>query len=362
MRLLLNNTEVDFASIEKQHCAIWETVITAELDKLIRLRAEPTCTYLKEIKKRIPTLLIGKSRDLRQTKSELEVFRKKIPTAIEKKLSKRLLKIFNYDSFVAAYMPKWGAYQLAESLNVSACAYCNRIFTFTLDRVDQGRRLKKTKTAARRKFKLKDIASAKTRPEFDHFYPKDQFPYLALSIYNLIPSCHVCNSNFKGKRVLNYDDYFNPYEDDFHDTMKITATLRNKDQIQQLIDQGQLQGEVRDHFGTQLFAGKLNSFDLVFTPKNPTSITVNEKAQKHIQLFALAELYELHKSQAARIIKNAIVHGPGAVADIYARHTGLFHSQEEVRSALVGNETDPDKINQSPLSKMTIDILEDFSS
>lgn len=31
--------------------------------------------------------------------------------------------------------------------------------------------------------------------QFNHFYDKGTYPYLALSFYNLIPSCSTCNSS-----------------------------------------------------------------------------------------------------------------------------------------------------------------------
>lgn len=35
------------------------------------------------------------------------------------------------------------------------------------------------------------------RPPLDHFYPKSKYPYLATSLFNLIPSCEQCNSRIK---------------------------------------------------------------------------------------------------------------------------------------------------------------------
>ena len=34
------------------------------------------------------------------------------------------------------------------------------------------------------------------KPCIDHFLPKDQYPYLAMCYYNLIPSCTSCNNSF----------------------------------------------------------------------------------------------------------------------------------------------------------------------
>jgi hypothetical protein len=47
-------------------------------------------------------------------------------------------------------------------------------------------------------FDLKNLKKDKNHFTLDHFIPKSKFPYFALSLYNLIPSCYSCNSKFKG--------------------------------------------------------------------------------------------------------------------------------------------------------------------
>ena len=51
------------------------------------------------------------------------------------------------------------------SLNLSVCPYCNRQYIFGTDN------------------------NRKVGAQFDHFYSKSKYPYLALSFYNLIPVC-----------------------------------------------------------------------------------------------------------------------------------------------------------------------------
>ena len=50
----------------------------------------------------------------------------------------------------------------------------------------------------------------------DHFYDKSDYPYLALSIYNLIPVCERCNT-LKGKKSATLKTHSHPFRDDFHD-------------------------------------------------------------------------------------------------------------------------------------------------
>lgn len=51
----------------------------------------------------------------------------------------------------------------------------------------------------------------------DHFYPKSLYPYLALSFYNLIPSCHNCNSNIKQDKNFTVETHVNPYFESFNE-------------------------------------------------------------------------------------------------------------------------------------------------
>lgn len=39
--------------------------------------------------------------------------------------------------------------------------------------------------------------------DVDHFFPKKQYPIFALSLYNFVPSCHVCNRGIKGSSNFN---------------------------------------------------------------------------------------------------------------------------------------------------------------
>ena len=102
--------------------------------------------------------------------------------------------LFNYASF-RNKTKKYDAYQLTKNLNTESCLYCNRSHANT---VTNG--------------KIKII-----RPELDHFFPQHKYAILALSFYNLIPSCHTCNSNLKGDEEFNLDDYFHPYLESFDD-------------------------------------------------------------------------------------------------------------------------------------------------
>lgn len=112
-------------------------------------------------------------------------------TAYGSKIREGLKRIFDYDNFSKKNM-EWNAYSLCEKLDVRICPYCNQQFTFTI---------------------IEDDAEI-MRPELDHYFPKADYPMFALSIYNLIPSCHGCNSTVKGIRKMKLTEHFHPYIDE----------------------------------------------------------------------------------------------------------------------------------------------------
>ncbi|MDD2357017.1 MAG: hypothetical protein PHX13_03795 [Thiovulaceae bacterium] len=51
--------------------------------------------------------------------------------------------------------------------------------------------------------------------DLDHFYPKSQNPFFALSFFNLIPSCKTCNSTLKGSKDFSISANIHPYYESF---------------------------------------------------------------------------------------------------------------------------------------------------
>ena len=63
---------------------------------------------------------------------------------------------FDYNSVInnKPYKKDVHSYWLMKKLNIRVCPYCNRSYTFTINKNNK-----------------------KIRPEFDHFYPKDTYPF-----------------------------------------------------------------------------------------------------------------------------------------------------------------------------------------
>lgn len=57
-----------------------------------------------------------------------------------------------------------------KGLNLRVCPYCGRSYIYAVDK-----------------------GSTTVKPQIDHFLPKSKYPFLALSYFNLIPVCPICN-------------------------------------------------------------------------------------------------------------------------------------------------------------------------
>lgn len=97
--------------------------------------------------------------------------------------------MFNYKSYIQKNTPV--SYEIAKIININTCTYCNRQYIITVEDNDE-----------------KWI-----RPEFDHWFSQFYYPDLALSYYNLIPSCKYCNSSLKHNEIMMLNRHIHPYLD-----------------------------------------------------------------------------------------------------------------------------------------------------
>jgi len=202
---------------------------------------------------------------------------------------------------------EYDAYDLAQSLHVNVCPYCNRNYTFTVI-VEE-----------------KDL----TRPQFDHFYDKATYPILALSFYNLIPSCPTCNASIKGCKEFSLTTHVHPYVEGFDD--KARFALHVKDSSFYYDEKG---------------------FDVNLGSNNA-------KAQNNIDDFALEEIYKNHKDIVLELIQKSVIYNESYIEELMKNYEGtLFKNEEDLLRLIFGGYIADEELGKRPLSKLTKDILE----
>ena len=232
----------------------------------------------------------------------------------DKKVRKELLEyVFRYESFRSQKQ----IHHFVNLLGVDVCPYCNRQFITTLER-------KK--------------GASPIRPELDHYRNKSLYPFLALSILNLIPSCPTCNHiKSDGKEPLLY-----PYKEDmgtnvYFRTLPVTGI-------------------------TYLTGGKVASkdFNLVFQHRPDTDGDLIAHSRQSINALRLSDLYSSHRDYISDLMLQRYIFTDDMITELRERFPILFHSDEEVRNMLLLTDINQDSWGKRPLTKLTHDISDEL--
>lgn len=262
------------------------------------------------------------------------------------------------------------AYWLQSQLNVKVCPYCNRMYTTTL------------------------YGKKRIRPDFDHFYPQSRYPYLAVSLFNLIPSCNVCNrakSDYaeikkyfekrgKSKKVIHKREQKSiiyPYDESYNELQKHISFRVIPNETYQEVLMGQ-----SDDFTVELrptkYSEKLEFENSALTKTElderfrcKKKIAVDEKikeelafwdrAKHSIDLLRLESLYNEHKSEIMKILRIHYEYNQDAIqlimqtlkASTVAHMDLLFDRDLQYFASL-----QPEEWENSPLNKLKSDIID----
>jgi len=238
---------------------------------------------------------------------------------------KTLLKfLFDYDEFSkkdSIYSKNWGAYTLTEKLQIRSCLYCNRNYTITVTN------------------DTKKII----RPELDHFFPKSEHPIIALSFYNLIPSCHICNSNLKGKKPFSLGKYFHPYLNSF-EKENVRFTYKPINPVAFFNDN----------------RGLVVKLDTTNVSRLKTQIMNN------IGLFKLDEIYHEHQDIIHGLLELQRKTNKKRITDIYnnilvdSNNKKYSMSEKEIYELTIRNYFNEDEYNKKPMAKFERDIAKEI--
>ncbi|MEA2027976.1 MAG: hypothetical protein U9N49_03250 [Campylobacterota bacterium] len=222
-------------------------------------------------------------------------------------------KFFNYDysssdkfkPLLSKLQPKISKF-IQEHLSLHTCYYCNIELINTFEGMD-----KKTKNA----FTL------------DHVIDKGTYPYLALSLYNFVPSCYVCNSKVKRTKSI---ESLSPTSKDFDFEEKVK------------------------------FKTFLNNYNLLFENPNDIELRLIEdfsnKFDDYTQALNLNNRYQYHKDKVIEMIHKRKEYPDSRIEELSNLTQKTY---EEVKQDLFGIYLNED-LHKRPLSKLIKDISEEL--
>ena len=299
----------DLDKINHEHCELIKHEVLSKVNRLKKRQAEFIVLHIDGLLKSKPAELFRLWKDYKnhctaKGRSALNNY------------NAGLLQVFNYKKFTKKSLTNYCGYTLSRKLNVKTCPYCNRNYTVTIEK--GGEQI--------------------VRPDFDHFFPKSQYPLLALSFYNLIPSCLICNRSIKGKKKIVYGKYIHPYEEEFGGTLKINYRPLDSDSAL----------GIKDNY----------EIVVILDTSNPNK---SARCEKSFQLFRLKDLYEeSHNAEIADIIYKHHVSNGRYLENIRNMFPKLATIDELYKLAF-GNYYNLTEHSKRPLSKLTLDIVEQLT-
>jgi len=242
-------------------------------------------------------LLIGDFERLQEIKNQIGTNDK-----IQK--SKHLQFLFNYTKLQSDKIKPF----FEDNLEISTCYYCN------IDYVNS------YTTSGKKKNKF----------TLDHYYDKATYPYLALSLYNLIPSCYTCNSKLKkNEEFKNLAPSSQKY--DFHQKVKFKLFLDK--------DCKNLHIESKDDIDIPLKENYSNEYD------------------KYIQIFKLNERYKVHKDIVFEMMHNAQLYPQSRLKELQDLTGVPFQQIKKDIFKLLDNDVD---LSKEPFSKLRYDTSQEL--
>ena len=218
------------------------------------------------------------------------------------------LSKFTYNIFVKHGYDNIQKYDFIKNIGLNTCPYCNRSYIYTLNK------------------------NEKLKPEIDHFYPKDKYPILAVSYYNLIPSCPTCNG-FGAKENNDPIDkeLINPYEiqdDDF----KFNVEINNINIV-----------------------NPITNID-----EDSVDISFSKGQDGNIKIFGLNELYKEHRDIVIELYVKSQLEYSKDYKNYLKSFDKLNFSNEEINRLIICNYSDNQDLHKRPLAKLMRDVAKQF--
>lgn len=261
---------------------------------------------LKKIKGRLVSIITEKPIEIKKISDCIN-----LEEGIDECFKELLKNIFNYKYFSNKKGKEdWNTKRLIEALDIQVCLYCNRNYIFHVKRKN---------------------SQIITTHQFDHFYPKSEHPLLALSFYNLIPSCPTCNrlKSDSNKPLLH------PYLSGF-DCHNVYFTYKPK--------------------SLTALKGHSNEIEIDFTP------TENKEINNSIKIFGLKAIYQKHAWLVQQLIQKYYVYTPTYITNLNHsfKQEGFYFNDNETYNMLFNSDLSINNYEKHPLAKLITDITREL--
>ncbi|MCJ8154116.1 hypothetical protein MKJ01_10130 [Chryseobacterium sp. SSA4.19] len=216
-----------------------------------------------------------------------------------------ILSILDYKNKRTVFYPKYFS-----DLGIKCCVYCNSQLTIVVTEKHQIKNSNPNEYIA--KFQL------------DHYYPKDKYPHLSISLFNLYPVCSSCNLAKSNNENVDFKLYADRVEES-----KFSFELDNKSKA--------------------LFLLSRNSSDLRINFKN-------KFVEDYVDVFNIDEIYKTQYDVAEEIILKSLIYNGSYRKSIVKEFLKHRVNDSLFKRFILGNYTADSEIHKRPNAKFMQDI------
>jgi hypothetical protein len=268
-----------------------DMVIAHFKQKDFLLKSPKDLLFLKSAALQVPLIKVYNAKKLKVENKKSEI-------------KDKIILALNYKGLRRSFYPKY-----FQELGIKACVYCNSQLTITAQKYN---------------------GEYSARFDVDHYYSKDDYPFLCISLFNLYPSCATCN-RLKSTNKVEFDLY---------------------------TDEPGKTGKSSFHFNLDPYskAKYLTSKDnscIEFQFQEPINAGFQDA-------FHIKELYSTQKDIIEELIVKSQIYNVSYVKQLRSNFSKLALNPKVLERLLVGNYTEVKDIHKRPMSKFIQDIAKDL--
>ncbi|WP_075344627.1 HNH endonuclease [Tenacibaculum agarivorans] len=228
----------------------------------------------------------------------------------KKTLKKFILDALNYKYLRGIFYPIY-----FKELGIKSCVYCNSQLSITA---------------------VKSNGTYSAKFDVDHYYSRDKYPFLSISLFNLYPACASCN-RLKSNNKIEFELY----------TLDSKKTTKSKYNFK-------MSSYSKSKYLTTRDAQEIN-----FSFSEPT---YNDPiAKKFNDVFHIESIYETQKDLIEELIIKSQIYNKSYLKSLNENFNKLSLHPELFKRLLVGNYTQDKDIHKRPMSKIVMDIAKQLN-
>lgn len=283
---------------------------------------EPQQEILERVHQSLKQIVLAKPHQLESMIKKMKTIEKESPSQ-----SKGMFK--PYTNFRNR---NW-ALELLQHLNIKVCPYCNRQYVHTVV-TKKGKKV--------------------VTPHFDHFYPKSLYPFLQVSLYNLIPSCATCN-------LKKSDD------DPYHECTGQCSGVCNCRSFSASDFHPYVVNEARDDIAFEIDWSNIQDVDTLYGFESVSNLNVrlrgmttagDQLASYLNKNFGISEIMSVHRDVVLEMIQKIQVYDQRSIEYIEDRILEQQISVESARHLLFGDYLDDSLFHERSLGKLKRDLYQ----